>query len=408
MTDAATILCKAMRTELVDHLLPYWAQQVIDHKHGGFIGRIASDGYVDAYADKGAILNTRMLWTFSAAYRVLRDEDYKKIADRAYAYLEQRFRDPSYGGLYWMLDYTGHPIEDKKQVYAQAFALYAYSEYARATGYVPARERAIALWRLLEQHRDTRWGGYYEGFSRTWGVLGDMRLSDKDPNVPKGMNTHLHVLEAYTNLYRIWPDPLLHERLTAVIRLFLDHIIDPVTSHMRLYFDEDWTPLDTTVSYGHDIEASWLLYEAAEVLGDPDVMHDVEQSAIALAETTLNGGFDQDGGLFNEKAASGHLDDDKHWWPQAEAIVGCLNAYHLTLEKAYLNQALKTWQFVEHQLIDHEHGEWFWRVSRNGVPALDEDKVGPWKGPYHNVRACLEVMERIHARQQARLGLHIG
>lgn len=395
MTDPARSLCRAMRAELVEHLLPYWEQHTVDAAYGGFVGRITSDGQVISRADKGAILNTRLLWTFSAAYRVLGQENYRVLADRAYGYIEQFFRDSVYDGLYWMLDYTGQPIEDKKQVYAQAFAIYAYSEYFRATHYAPSRERAIALWRLLEHHHDTEQGGYYEGFSRAWGRLRDMRLSDKDQNVPKGMNTHLHVLEAYTNLYRIWPDPALRASLTNVVRLFLDHIIDSSTHHMRLYFTGDWTPLDATISFGHDIEASWLLHEASEVLGDTALHKEVLQCVLLLAQQTLNHGFDDDGGLFNEQESSGHLDTDKHWWPQAEAIVGCLNAYHLTRDPAFLDQARQTWHFIQAHLIDRQHGEWFWGVSREGVPIHEEDKVGPWKGPYHNVRACLEIMERV-------------
>lgn len=395
----AAALARAMHAELIDRLLPFWTQRVIDHQHGGFIGRMASDGVVEAHAGKGVILNTRLLWTYSAAYRVLGDTDCKALADRAYAYLNQHFRDPVHDGVYWMLDYTGQPTDDKKQTYAQAFAIYAYSEYARATGSEAAQADAVALYRCVERCWDTRHGGYLEGFTRAWGALADMRLSDRDRNVPKGMNTHLHVLEAYANLYRIWPDAELRNRLQRLLRLFLDRIIDVQTHHLRSYFALDWTPLDSSVSYGHDIEASWLLYETAKLVDDDALLHEVQSRIEAMARATLDNGFDLEGGLVNEKDERGYLDNDKHWWPQAEAIVGCLNAYHLTQDPAFLTQATTTWRFVEHHLLDHTHGEWFWGVSRNGKPLLGEDKVGPWKGPYHTVRACLEVMARTAAWQ---------
>jgi len=394
MNAAALALARAMRAELADHLLPFWTQRVVDHQHGGFIGRMASDGVADPRADKAVILNTRLLWTYAAAYRVLGDAACKALADRAYAYLNQYFRDPIHDGVYWMLDCTGKPTDDKKQVYAQAFALYAYSEYARATASEVAQADAVALYRCVERCWDVRHGGYLEGFTRAWGTLADMRLSDQDRNVPKGMNTHLHVLEAYTNLYRIWPDAELQNRLRLLLRFFLDHIIDAETHHLRSFFALDWTPLDVSISYGHDIEASWLLHEAAALAGDATLFQEVQVRIVALARATLAEGFDSDGGLFNEKDERGHLDTDKHWWPQAEAIVGCLNAYHLTYDPAFLTRAITTWRFVEQQLTDRVHGEWFWGVSQTGTPLLGQDKVGPWKGPYHTVRACLEVIAR--------------
>ncbi|MEM1095141.1 MAG: AGE family epimerase/isomerase [Bacteroidota bacterium] len=395
MTDAATTLSRVMRAELVDRLLPFWTQRVLDHRHGGFIGRMASDGVVAPRADKGVILNTRLLWTYAAAYRVLGNAKCKALADRAYAYVDKHFRDPVHDGVYWMLDYTGHAIDDKKQTYAQAFAIYAYSEYARATGHEAAQAAAVALYRCVERCWDARHGGYLEGFTRTWVPRADMRLSDQDRNVPKGMNTHLHVLEAYTNLYRIWPDAGLQHRLRLLLRLFLDHIIDAQTHHLRSYFALDWAPLDTTVSCGHDIEASWLLYEAAELLDDASLLREVQSRIVTMARATLAEGFDSDGGVLNERDGQGPLDTDKHWWPQAEAIVGCLNAYHLTHDPAFLTQATTTWRFVEQHLLDRTHGEWFWGISQDGTPMLEEDKVGPWKGPYHNMRACLEVMARM-------------
>ncbi len=391
MLDA---LADAMREELQAHLLPFWTTHVLDTEHGGFVGQITHDGHAVPEADKGVILNTRLLWTYSAAARVLGDGPCLQLAERARRYLERHFVDDVHGGLFWMLDHKGAPVDAKKQVYAQAFGIYGFSEHYRATEEEASREHAVALFRLMDTHREAVHGGYLEAFDRTWQPLADMRLSEKDANAPKSMNTHLHVLEAYTNLYRIWPDPTLGQRLAELLRLFLDHIINPSTHHLQLFFAKDWAPEPAAISYGHDIEASWLLHEAAQVLGEPALESEVTSRALAMAYATLEQGLDQDGALLHERSPKGHLDTDKHWWPQVEAIVGFVNAYTMTQDETFLRAASRVWTFIQNHLVDRAHGEWFWRVSREHVPIATEDKVGPWKGPYHNVRACLELIGR--------------
>jgi mannobiose 2-epimerase len=396
--DALNALAREMRYELTSGILPYWREHTVDRERGGFYGQITGRGDVVPDAPKGAVLNARILWAFSDASRMLGDGDtYRPLADRAYAYLEEHFWDRKHGGIYWMLSANGEPTEPKKQVYAQAFAVYAMAEYHRLTGRDESLERAVRLFRLIEEHAfDDEEGGYFEAYSRDWELLADVRLSEKDVNEKKTMNTHLHVLEAYTNLYREWPDSTLESQLRGAVRLFLDTILDAETNHLVGFFDDQWTPRTGFVSYGHDIEASWLLVEAAEVLDDASLLDETQSAALRLARVTQAEGQDEDGGLFYERSADGTLDDDKHCWPQVEAIVGFVNAHEISGEHAFLDAAAACWAFTQEHIVDSERGGWFFSVSRAGVPHQDKNKVGPWKGPYHGTRACLEVMRRAH------------
>jgi mannobiose 2-epimerase len=393
-------LARAMERDLRENVLPFWRDRVRDETHGGFLGHLADDGTVDPVGPKGGVLNARILWTFAAAFRRYQDAADRKTADRALSYLLARFWDDTHGGIYWMLDHEGRPLSDRKQTYALAFALYALAECHRATGSDEALDRAIGLFRSIEEHaRDTVHGGYWEARARDWTPLEDVRLSEKDRNSPKSMNTHLHVLEAYTNLLRVWEGEGLRDRLRALVEIHLERIVDPVSGHLLLFFDEEWRPVDGAVSYGHDIEASWLVVEAADVLGDAGLRDEAARIAEKTARVTLAAGFDREhGGVFAERDEGAPLDDEKHWWMQAEAIVGFVNAWELTGEGAFLEAAESTWRFVDRFLIDRTHGEWRWRVARDGSTIPGLPKVEPWKCPYHNSRAALEVVERAERR----------
>ena len=398
MTMAARLaeLAGAMERDLRENILPFWIREAVDEEQGGFRGHVSDEGVADPLAPKGGVLCARILWTYSAALRRTGDAAHRLMADRAFSTLRDRFWDPVHGGTYWMVDPAGRPLADRKQTYALAFSLYALAEYHRATGSAEALERAVALFHAIEAHAsDRRHGGYWEARARDWGPLEDVRLSEKDLNAPKSMNTHLHVMEAYANLLRAREDAGVRDRLRALVALHLDRIVDPATSHLVLFFDERWAPLSRVVSYGHDIEASWLLVEAAEAAGDEALGSRARDAALRLARATLAEGFDAaHGGVFAERHEDGRLDDDKHWWMQAEAIVGFLNAFELTAEEPFLDAAERTWAFVERFLVDRVHGEWRWRVRRGGAVIPGLPKVEPWKCPYHNSRAALETVAR--------------
>jgi mannobiose 2-epimerase len=302
-----------------------------------------------------------------------------------------------------MLDHRGNPLSDRKQIYAQAFAAYAMAEYYRATGKPESLEFAQRLFRLIEDHsRDAVWKGYLEARGRDWGALEDMRLSEKDLNSPKSMNTHLHVMEAYTNLLRVWRDPELEARQKELLEVTMDRIVDNSTGHFKLFFDNQWNSLNDHVSFGHDIEGSWLIQEAAEVLGDAVLIDRARKLALRMAETVYAEGLDKDGSLFYEADSKGvMIDPKKHWWAQAEAVVGFYNAYQLSGQEHFLDQSYRLWEYIETHVVDRVHGEWHAKLSPAGVPYLEKEDsdaclAGPWKCPYHNSRVCYEMMERLN------------
>lgn len=384
-------------TAELDRIIDYWCTHAIDREQGGVIGRIDNDNRLYPEAEKGVVLHARVLWTFSAAGQQIRNPELAGICRSVFDYLLQHFLDRQYGGVYWTVDHRGNPADTKKQVYAQAFAIYAFSEYWKFSGLAEAKEQAIRLYRLLVQHGyDAAEGGYFEGFAADWSGEGDLRLSEKEGNDKKTMNTHLHVLEAYTNLYRIWPDAALAGQIRSLLADFTGHIIDPATGHLFLFFDEHWRRNGSLLSYGHDIEASWLLLEAAEVLEDASLIRQFQQIALQMADAVVKG-FDTDGGLWYEASRDAKkLIREKHWWPQAEALVGYLNAWQLSNDPRYRDIVLKVWDFVQKRIVDHQRGEWYWGLHSEGS-IMQQDKAGLWKCPYHNGRACLELMRRLPA-----------
>lgn len=385
-----------IEAELRENILPFWIRHTVDRQNGGFYGEISHDLVVRNKAERGALLTSRILWTFSSAYRHYRQADYWEMASWAYADLMKRFWDPVHGGFYWSASPEGEPLRTRKQIYGQAFGIYALSEYYSISREEKVLDRAIELYRLLETHcRDPRHGGYFEAFTRQWKRETDVRLSEIDLNEPKSQNTHLHVMEAYTNLLRVWPDPGLRQSQHRLIEVMLNRILDSTTYHLGLFFNETWDRRTDRISFGHDIEAAWLLYEAAVGVGDPALLERTREVALKIAEVTFVQGLDQDGALLYEADPTGIISDLKEWWPQAEAAVGFLAAYQLGGDKRYLTAALRLWDFIEAHLVDRKNGEWFRNVSRDGTRTSLESKVSFWKCPYHNGRACLELVDRL-------------
>ena len=394
--DIATAMKREMQEVLQQNILRFWLDKMQDRERGGFYGRIDGHEQLHAEAEKGAILNARILWAFSAAYRVLGDREYLEAAQRARQYLVAHFLDPDYGGVYWSVDCEGRPLDTKKQFYAIGFALYGLSEFVRATGDGEALEQAIALYRCIEEHAlDHEYNGYIEAMTRDWQPIADMRLSELDANYPKSQNTHLHIIEPYTNLYRVWKSAELKASLRNLIDIFTDRILNPATHHLDLFFDMNWTRgAGALESYGHDIECSWLIHEAALVLGDADVLKKVEPVVRMVAQASEKG-LNADGSMVHEaNLDTGYVDSDLHWWVQAEAVVGFFNLWQHFHDEAALEKANHCWQYIKDNLIDYENGEWYWSRHKDGRLNLDDDKAGFWKCPYHNSRMCLEIIER--------------
>ncbi len=416
-----------MQDVVENNILRFWLDKMQDQKNGGFYGRIDGNEVLHAEAEKGAILNARILWAFSAAYRVLCKPEYLEAATRAKHYIIDHFVDKEFGGVYWSVDYTGSPLDTKKQFYAIGFAIYGMTEYARATGDKEALDYALQLFDSIEEHAlDSQYNGYIEACTREWGTIADMRLSELDANYPKSQNTHLHIIEPYTNLYRCLQEfraqescnyvPVLGsvlpiaisvsqedmERveyaLRNLINIFTDKILNPETHHLDLFFDMDWKRgAGHLESYGHDIECSWLMHESALVLGDRYVLDKVEPIVRMVAQASEKG-LRPDGSMIHEaNLDTGHVDDDLHWWVQAENVVGWFNLYQYFGDKDALDKALRCWDYIKKQLIDWEHGEWHWSRHPDGSLNTVDDKAGFWKCPYHNSRMCLELIERIES-----------
>lgn len=392
--DKTLLAISADLHEELENILGYWIKYSVDTVNGGFVGKIDEENVVHFDAPKGSVLNARILWSFSAAFNSTGDTQYLIYADRSYEYIVNHFVDRTYGGVYWSVDCKGRPLDTKKQVYAIAFTIYGLAEYYRATKVDAAKSLSIDLFNTLVRYSfDKEKTGYFEAFSEDWKAIDDLRLSEKDANEKKTMNTHLHVLEAYTNLFRIWPDSELKEQIVLLINNFLDHMIDPSTKHLVLFLDEDWNRKSHTISFGHDIEAAWLLLEAAEVICDSILVNRLQELAVEMAEE-VTAGVDDDGGMWYEQEGN-HIVKEKHWWVQAEAMVGFFNAWQICQKHVFLKRAMKSWDYIKYHIIDNVHGEWHWGEREDGTLMPGEDKVGMWKCPYHNSRACMEIVQRI-------------
>ena len=384
-------LCDEARTEAL-RLLDWWAEHLVDDM-GGFYGEVDADDKPVLDASKSVILNTRLLWFFSAMAGWSDDARAMTLARRAADYILDYFRDPENGGLYWLLTAEGQPADTRKQAYAQGFAVYAFAEYHQVTGDAAALAFAQDLQALIEtKYWDVSHGGNIEALTTDWQSLPDQRLSHKDLNAPKTMNTHLHVLEAYTRLHAVAPSETTRAALHRILTVFLDRFIAP-DGHLRLFFDMDWNDLTRSVSYGHDIEASWLIWEAAEILNDETLLARGRPIVLVLAEMTRREGLSPVGALAYEKEHDGHLDPDGEWWGQAEALVGFVNAWQMTGETGWLEAAESVWNYTKAQFGAGGDSEWTWYAA--SVPREKIYKAGQWKCPYHNGRAMVELDRRL-------------
>lgn len=394
--EQLTQLRNEIVADLTTNLLPFWKQNSVDHNdpEKGFYGAIAYNGEGITGADKYNVLFARYLWTYAAAYRVLEDREALELAHRAYNYLLNQFWDDKNGGTFWTLNADGTVSDSTKMTYGQSFAIYAFSEYYRITENQESLDKAVKLFQLLEEHaRDKESDGYFEAFNSEWQYLPGKGIA---MGQAKSMNTHLHILEAYTNLYRVWPDEKLKQRLYALIGIFQNNIYNKNTGHQELYFEPDWTVYGEYDSYGHDIEFSWLFDEAGKVLGDPQLLKDIQNSSVQIAKVQLEEGMNADGAMIYEKEGEDHYNRNISWWVQAEAVVGYLNAYELSGDTKFLDAAAGVWSYIKNNMIDKELGGWHPSLDENGNPRQTKTKGDGWTCPYHNARMGFEVYERLH------------
>lgn len=388
-------LRKEVSENLKNNILSFWTDKMVDNQNGGFYGRADFSGKVYPEAEKGGILNARILWTYSSAYRVTGNPAYLNLATRARDYIMKHFIDTRYGGAYRSLNAKGEPSDTRKQVYTQSFFIYGLAEYSRATGDKEALNKAMEIFNLFEKYAsDKVSNGYFEVFSRDWQRVRDRLIGESSDKDEKTMNTHLHIMEAYANLYRVSGDKVVGDRLRNLVEIFLDKIIDKKSSHLICFLDRNWKSTSTVDSYGHDIESSWLLYEAASLIGDPQLTARVKETSIKIANAAAEG-LQKNGSMLSDKDNStGHVRTQLSWWEQAETVVGYLNAFELTGNEAYLNNSINCWNYTKQHFIDTKNGGWFSSVTETGEPGRG-DKAGFWVCPYHNGRMCMEVMERV-------------
>ncbi|MDG5788005.1 AGE family epimerase/isomerase [Evansella sp. AB-P1] len=387
--------------ELSEHILPFWKKHAVDEYSDGFHDYYFYDLSINKESEKACILHSRILWSFSAAYsRYLLDEDLV-VAKRAYNYIKNYFWDNEFGGLLWSLDEDGMVLETRKHIYNQAFGINAMTEYYKATEDKDALEISKKLTKLIEKHSyDQVNGGYFEAFDQSWNKAEDLRLSNKDMSVPKTMTTHLHLLEAYWNLYQVWEDTELKEKIDRLFQVVVEKMFNEKSSHFILFFNEQWEPQSEVISYGHDMEGSWMLSQIAEGLDKKEYKEKVDSIVEKTVNVCISEALQEDGSLAYEGLNDRIIDYDRVWWVQAESIVAFLNAYQLTKNDDYLTYFHKTWNYIKDYFIDPTHGEWYWKLSKDNEVDKSMPIVEPWKGPYHNSRACMEVIDRITKLQQ--------
>ena len=379
-----------LRSHLTQKILPFW-QKLEDRENGGWYGYVDKELNVKKDADKGCILNSRILWTFSTAARELQDPSYLQDAEYAYAFL-RRFEDRENGGVYWSVTAGGEPADTTKHTYCQAFAIYGLAAYIMAGGQhrEEALKKALALFDLIET-RCSDEGGYGEAFRKDFSPESNEKLSENGVMAGRTMNTLLHVLEAYAELYRALPGEenvrLAGER---ALDRFLAQMYNPFRHRLEVFYDRDYRPLLDMQSYGHDIEASWLLWDAAQTLLAPSRLGPFRALCVDLARSVLYRAM-TDRGLKNE-CVDGVNEETRIWWVQAETLLGFDNAWRLTGEDMFLTARDHQWQTIQRMIVDkRENGEWYWSVHEDGS-LTERPMVEEWKCPYHNSRMCLRII----------------
>jgi len=378
-----------MRSHLTEKILPFW-ESLLDSVNGGFCGFVGHDLGRDWLASKGCILNSRILWTFSTAARVLKDDSLLVYARQALRFLE-KFIDREHGGVIWSVTFDGRPLDTTKHTYNQAFAIYALSAYARATGDQQALDIAMTIFHLIED-RCTDSGGYGEAFNQDFSPEDNEKLSENGVLAARTMNTLLHIVEAYAELYRAAHDEQVQTCGTRALELIRKKMFNREAARLDVFFDSDYHSLIDMQSYGHDIEASWLLWDAAETFLTQDEQLPIRSLCLTLADSVLTRAM-TDMGLLNE-CVRGINNGMRIWWVQAEAVLGFSNAYRIGGAGDYRLAAQNIWKYIKKVMVDpRPGGEWFWSVFETGVPS-ESPVVEPWKCPYHNSRMCLRILEQ--------------
>ncbi len=384
-------LKKECQDILTKKIIPFW-NKLRDDENGGFYGFMDNDLNVDKKADKGVILNSRILWFYSSAYKTLGEQQLLDNATHAYEFLRDCCYDKEYGGVYYMMTFDGKASDDMKHTYNQAFAIYALSAYYIASGNKEALALAYELFNTIET-KTLDDIGYVEAFSRDWKPAKNDVLSENGIDASKTMNNVLHLIEAYTVLLEADGNEKVRKRLMFLLGVTKNKIFDSKNNKLLVFFDREMNVLGDIHSYGHDIEATWLIDRACEVIGDRELEAEWRNIDLRIAKNIYNIAF-VDGALNNERDGD-KIDGKRVWWVQAETVVGFTNAYMQSGDKKYLKAAEETMNWIKkYQTDSRENSEWWGEVDHEGKPMQTVEMVNPWKCPYHNGRMCLEIINR--------------
>ncbi len=380
-----------IRKELTEHIIPFW-DSLEDKEYGGFYGFMDNELKLDKGAVKGVILHSRILWFYSNCYLTLKDEKCLEKAKGCYEFMKKYCVDHENGGVYWAVNADGSVSDDMKHTYCQAFFIYALASYYDASGDKEALDLAMDMFRTVEE-KCTDEVAYLEAMSRTWELVENDALSENGLMADKTMNTTLHLLEAYTELYRVHKDEKVLERLKFQTRIFLDKIFYKEDDRLLVFFDKNLDVIGDIHSYGHDIEATWLLDRACDVMGDEKLTAEVAVMNEKIVANIKKLAY-RDSSLLNERDKT-EINTWRIWWVQAEAVVGFTNAAKRYNNPEYAEIAQNIWSYIKNNLVDkREGGEWYSQLDENGKPADFKPVVDPWKCPYHNGRMCLEIINR--------------
>ncbi len=385
------MLVNEIKKELKEDIIPFW-MSLKDDVYGGYYGYMDYDLKLFVEASKGVILNSRITWFFANSYIRIKDEKLLACARHGYEFLRDKCIDKVNGGVYWEMDYKGNPLDTTKHTYNQAFAIYALCAYYEAAGDAEALELAKGLYDLIEEKCTDEYG-YLEAFTVDFKPESNEKLSENGVMAEKTMNTLLHVLEGYTQLYKVSHSEKVEKSIRWILNIFETKVYNPKLKRQEVFFDKKYNSIIDLHSYGHDIETAWLVDRALEILGDADLEQRVMQITKVLTEQTYDVAFD--GHSFANECEKGVVDTNRVWWVQAEAVVGFINGWQKTGDRKYLDAAMSIWDFIKEKVIDKREGsEWYWLVDKDGNPVKGEPIVEPWKCPYHNGRMCFEVMDR--------------
>ncbi|MBP3234478.1 MAG: AGE family epimerase/isomerase [Eubacterium sp.] len=386
------MLSEELSKEFMEHMIPFWCQKA-DPEYGGYYGQVGYDLQLDKKADKGCILNSRILWFFSNLYEMYGDKKYLDMAKIAYRFMLDFFFDKEYGGVYWSVTYDGKPKDTSKHSYNHAFAIYALSSYYIASGDEEALDKAYNLFDIIETRLRDK-DGYLESFDRFFGISSNEKLSENGVEAARTMNTILHIMEAYTELYRADADERVKTKLREILMLFRNKIYNSEKKRLEVFFDADYNSLIDLHSYGHDIEAAWLIDRTVEVLGDKGTEYDLSDITSELTQKIYEVAYD--GSSVPAECEEGKVLGLRIWWVECEAMVGFMNGYQKDKSKVEYREAVEQiWRFIKDNIVDRREGsEWYYEVDENNVPSDDQPVLAAWKCPYHNGRMFMEIVRR--------------